>query len=217
MGCGRVGSQIAKELDQAGHSVAVIDSHSEAFDKLDDSFSGQLVTGNGIHRSTLERAGIDEAYAFAAVSRGDNSNMVAVRTVDATYDVTRVVARIADPERAQLCERLGIPTVASAMRTSAALMKRMLPPSTTILWEDATGSVSLCLVRPSADWIGKSIQFVERATRCRVTFISRLAEVIVAHSNLVVQDQDELYVGTQGTDPQLIRRILSQPPKESQK
>lgn len=214
MGCGRVGSRIATELDSAGHYVAIIDKRTEAFESLPEEFSGQRITGNGFHRATLERAGIEEAYAFAAVSDGDNSNVIAARTVSEFYKVERVVARIYDPERAELYERLGIPTVASVLRTSTAILKRMLPPSATVVWEDSTGSVALTLIRPNQQWIGKSIGTVERATGCRVVFISRLTSVVVVQNNMAIQEHDELYVAINGINPGQMRKILSQAPKD---
>lgn len=217
MGCGRVGARLATELDEAGHSVAVIDKRSDAFERLEDSYSGQRVTGSGLDRTVLIRAGIEEAYAFAAVSDGDNSNIIAARTVSEVYQVNRVVARIYDPERAELYERLGIPTVAAVMRTSAAILKRMLPPSTSLVWEDSTGSVSLSVIRPAPQWIGESIDSLERQTHCRVAFISRLAGVVVAAPGMAVQEHDELFIAIEGNDPGAIRRALSAPPRGATK
>lgn len=214
MGCGRVGARLAGELDEAGHSVAIIDIDAEAFERLDDDFSGQRVTGNGFHRSVLERAGIEEAYGFIATASGDNSNMVAARTVSQMYQVERVVARISDPERAAFCERLGIPTVAAVLRVSAALMKRVLPPNATTVWDDPTGRVGLCLIRPQSSWIGVPIETVEKLTKSKVAFVARLATVTVPTKNAVVQEQDELYLAIPREEETRVRKILSRAPEE---
>lgn len=216
MGCGRVGARIAMELDSAGHSVAIIDRKTAAFERLSEDFSGQRITGSGLHRPVLEKAGIDQAFAFAALANGDNSNIIAARTVRQVYDVKQVVARIYDPERAQLYERMGIPTVASVKRTSVAVLKRMLPPSTAIVWDDPTGSVSLVRIRPHATWLGTSLSRVEALGDCRVPFVSRLGGTVLADPLMVLQEDDELFVAQSGLDAAPLRKLLSHPLREDQ-
>src|ERR671929_2088653 len=130
MGCGRLGSTLAHNLDARGHSVAIIDQNSDAFRRLNSEFSGLTVTGFGFDRDVLRAAGVERADAFAAVSSGDNSNIISARLARETFGVPRVVARIYDPKRAEVYERLGIPTVATVPWTSARLLKT-LPGETT--------------------------------------------------------------------------------------
>ncbi|NDF42443.1 MAG: TrkA family potassium uptake protein, partial [Actinobacteria bacterium] len=113
MGCGRVGSTLAQDFQSLGHTVSIIDQDREAFRRLGPNFSGTTVTGMGFDRDTLLQAGIEKADAFAAVSNGDNSNILAARVARETYGVKKVVARIYDPARAEIYQRLGIPTVAT--------------------------------------------------------------------------------------------------------
>ena len=113
MGCGRVGSTLARSLEKRGHTVAVIDQDVEAFRRLGPDFAGRTVRGVGFDREVLLEAGIEQADGFAAVSSGDNSNILAARVVREKYDVENVMARIYDPGRAEVYERLGIPTEAA--------------------------------------------------------------------------------------------------------
>ena len=127
MGCGRVGSTLAHILESQGHTVAVIDAEESAFRRLGHAFAGRRVTGIGFDRDTLREAGIEEAHAFAAVSSGDNSNILAARVARETFGVDNVVARIYDPGRAEVYQRLGIPTVATVRWTADQMMRRLLP------------------------------------------------------------------------------------------
>ena len=102
MGCGRVGSGLAIDLEAAGHSVSIIDQNKEAFRRLGSDFKGQIIAGVGFDRDILLEAGIEKADAFAAVSNGDNSNILAARVARETYGVEKVVARIYDPARAEI-------------------------------------------------------------------------------------------------------------------
>ncbi len=131
MGCGRVGATLAQSLESHGHSVAVIDQNPDSFRRLDVEFSGSKVTGLGFDRDTLTQAGIDDAYGFAAVSDGDNSNILAARVVRETYGIENVVARIYDPHRAEIYQRLGISTVATVRWTADQMLRRMLPMGAT--------------------------------------------------------------------------------------
>src|SRR5215218_10521123 len=127
MGCGRVGSTLAHSLEGLGHDVAVVDQDETAFRRLGVSFEGRRVTGVGFDRDTLREAGIEQAHAFAAVSSGDNSNILAARVARETFGIENVVARIYDPGRAEIYQRLGIPTVATVRWTSDQMMRRLLP------------------------------------------------------------------------------------------
>ena len=109
MGCGRVGAALAIELDTAGFDVVVIDRDPESFDRLPGGFAGRTVTGAGFDRVVLEKAGIRDATAFAAVSSGDNSNIIAARVARETFGIERVIARIYDAGRAAVYERRPFP------------------------------------------------------------------------------------------------------------
>ena len=146
MGCGRVGSTLAHILEDRGNSVAVIDQDPEAFRKLRASFKGSRVTGMGFDRDVLIQAGITEADAFAAVSSGDNSNIISARVVRESFGIERVAARIYDPRRAEVYQRLGIPTVATVRWTADQMLRKLLPEGAEPLWRDTTGKIVLAEV-----------------------------------------------------------------------
>ena len=146
MGCGRVGSSLARNLERVGHSVSIIDQNPAAFRRLGPEFAGDQVTGVGFSRDTLHRAGIDRAGAFAAVSSGDNSNIISARVARETFGVAHVVARIYDPKRAEVYERLGIPTVATVPWTVNRFLSVLLGDKHVEDWRDPSGAVSLVQV-----------------------------------------------------------------------
>jgi trk system potassium uptake protein TrkA len=125
MGCGRVGILLTQELVEAGHQVTVIDKNRSAFDRLPPGFEAKQVVGLGFDKDVLEEAGIKEADAFLAVSSGDNSNIVSARVAREHYHVPKVIARIYDPMRAEIYEKLNIPTV-STTRWGVKQMMLML-------------------------------------------------------------------------------------------
>ena len=194
MGCGRVGSTLAHILEEQGHSVAIIDQDREAFRKLRTGFMGKKVTGVGFDQDVLMEAGIEEAGAFAAVSSGDNSNVIAARVVRESVGVERCAARIYDPRRAEVYQRLGIPTVATVRWTADQMLRRLLPDGTEPLWRDPTGAVVLAEVAYGHDWVGEKVQALEEAARARVAFISRLGEAMLPAPGTVLQEGDVLHV-----------------------
>jgi trk system potassium uptake protein len=194
MGCGRVGSSIAHTLEDQGHSVAVIDQDPEAFRKLRSGFKGAKVTGIGFDRDVLTEAGIERAGAFAAVSSGDNSNVIAARVARESFGVRRVVARIYDPRRASVYQRLGIPTVATVAWTADQMLRRLLPEGAESLWRDPTGAIVLAEVAYSDGWLGQKVCDLENAAHTRIAFISRLGEALLPGPSLVLQEGDVVHV-----------------------
>jgi trk system potassium uptake protein TrkA len=194
MGCGRVGSTLAHILEDRGYSVAVIDQDPEAFRRLGSWFKGKKVTGIGFDQDVLEEAGIREAAAFAAVSSGDNSNVISARVVRESFGVERVAARIYDPRRAEVYQRLGIPTVATVRWTADQMLRRLLPEGAEALWRDPTGQVVLAEVAYDPAWVGEKVHAVEEATGARVAFITRLGEAMLPGPGVVLQEGDVLHV-----------------------
>ena len=190
LGCGRVGALLAHRLDELSHSVAVIDQEADAFRKLGADFRGQTVTGVGFDRETLESAGIQRAHAFAAVSSGDNSNILAARVARETYGVEQVVARIYDPRRAEVYQRLGIPTVATVSWTTQQIMRRLVPLGAQSEYQDPSGSVALAEVHVGPVWIGRSSRDLEATSGARLAFITRYGSAFVPTDESVIQDGD---------------------------
>jgi trk system potassium uptake protein TrkA len=139
MGCGRVGSALARTLEGLGHSVAIIDRDAAAFRRLSADFAGQQITGVGFDRDTLLEAGIDRAHAFAAVSSGDNSNIIAARVARETFGLDNVVARIYDANRRRSTRSSASPTVATVRWTADQVIRRLLPEGEDTEWRDPSG------------------------------------------------------------------------------
>jgi trk system potassium uptake protein len=194
MGCGRVGSTLAHILEDQGHSVAVIDQDADAFRKLRSGFKGRKITGYGFDRDVLIEAGIEEADAFAAVSSGDNSNIISARVVRESFGIQRVAARIYDPRRAEVYQRLGIPTVATVRWTADQMLRTLLPDGAESLWRDPTGKVVLAEVAYSDRWLGEKVKLLEQSTGARVAFISRLGQPVLPEPGTVLQEGDLVHV-----------------------
>jgi trk system potassium uptake protein len=213
MGCGRVGSTLAHILEDRGNSVAVIDRDPEAFRKLRGSFKGSRVTGVGFDRDVLIQAGIQEADAFAAVSSGDNSNIISARVVRESFGIERVAARIYDPRRAEVYQRLGIPTVATVRWTADQMLRKLLPEGAEPLWRDPTGKIVLAEVAFSDRWLGEKVKSIELATGARIAFIDRLGEAMVPSLATVLQEGDVLHVITHEDELDRISEVLSAGPE----
>jgi trk system potassium uptake protein TrkA len=194
MGCGRTGSTLAQMVEARGHTVAVVDQNPDAFRRLGSGFEGRRVVGVGFDRDTLLEAGIHDADAFAAVSSGDNSNILAARVARETFGVSKVVARIYDPGRAEVYQRLGIPTVATVRWTADQMVRRLLPVGATPEFRDASGSLVLAEVQVQLGWVGRRMAALEEAARGRVAFLTRLGEGLVPGPDTVYQEGDLVHL-----------------------
>jgi trk system potassium uptake protein len=215
MGCGRVGSGLAIDLEAVGHSVSIIDQNKEAFRRLGSNFKGQTIAGVGFDRDILLEAGIEKADAFAAVSNGDNSNILAARVARETYGVENVVARIYDPARAEIYQRLGIPTVATVLWTTDQIIRRLAPEGSKSEWRDASGVVQLCEVHLHHDWFGQPISLIESSTKARVAFITRLGSGMIPTENTVLQEGDLVHIMATDGEIKNIEATLAKSPEEA--
>jgi trk system potassium uptake protein TrkA len=212
MGCGRVGATLAQTLESNGHSVAVIDQNPEAFRRLDADFGGNKVTGLGFDRDTLTQAGIEDAFGFAAVSDGDNSNILAARVVRETFGIENVVARIYDPHRAEIYQRLGIPTVATVRWTAHQVLRRMLPMGATDDYRDSSGQIQLAQIDVHEGWIGRPLRALEAASGARIAYLTRYGDGVLPTSDTVLQENDTVHVLLKADDAALVERTLANPP-----
>ena len=216
MGCGRVGSALAKSLEAKGHSVAIIDQDPTAFRRLSADFAGERVTGVGFDRDTLVEASIEKAGAFAAVSSGDNSNIIAARVARETFGIENVVARIYDSGRAEVYQKLGIPTVATVRWTADQVMRRLLPAGTLSEWRDPSGQVALAEVEVSPEWIGHPVRQLEEESGARVAMITRLGNGILPNRDTVVQDGDLVHATMLWEEREKVERVFSSGPTEEE-
>ena len=214
MGCGRVGSTLTRSLESRGHSTAVIDSDPGAFRRLGPSFSGLTVTGMGFDREVLSAAGIERADAFAAVSSGDNSNIIAARVARELFGVENVVARIYDPGRAEVYERLGVPTIATVPWAADQVLRRLLPSGTEPVWRDPSGRLRLDTLYAPFAWVGRSVASLEEGTGVRVAFLTRLGTGTQVTGATVIQEGDHLSLFVVDEDAERALAAVAAGPKE---
>ncbi len=194
MGCGRVGSELAARLEAAQHTVAVIDKNPGSFRSLRYGFKGQQVQGYGFDEDAQRQAGIERAEAFAAVSSGDNSNIVAARLAREKFEVPRVVARIYDPRRAEIYQRLGIPTVATVKWTTDQVMRFLIPEQVASDWRDPTAEIALLTVVLPSEWAGWRIEELEADGHRRVVALTRIGHARIVTPGLVLQEGDQVHL-----------------------
>lgn len=193
VGCGRVGSTLARELSSQGHTVAIIDRKPEAFSRLGESFTGIRIVGIGFDRDVLIEAGIERAGALASVTNGDNSNILIARVAREEFGLERVVARIYDPKRAEIYERLGIATVATVKWTSERILRRILPDLPAVEWTDPSAKVVLVERELPKALVGTRIVDLD-TDFARIAAIRRLGAALIPDRDTVVQEGDVAYV-----------------------
>ncbi|MDA2807122.1 potassium channel family protein [Nocardiopsis suaedae] len=213
LGCGRVGSTLAHTLEDMGHTVAVIDRDPEAFRRLRPGTAGAAVEGLGHDRDVLVKAGIEDASAFAAVSSGDNSNIIAARVALETFGVRHVVARIYDPRRAQVYQRLGIPTVGTVHWTAETVLRRLVPGSDGLdlgpLWRDPSGTLAMTEAPLPHGWYGKRVEQLESALPLRVAYLVRGGELVLPRGDETLDAGDVLHVLARVGDLESVQERLS--------
>ena len=211
VGCGRVGSKLAFALADEGHSVAIIDKNPASFRRLlPDSRARELV-GFGFDRDTLIAAGAEGAGALAAVTSGDNSNILTARIARETFEIPAVVARIYDPRRAEIYQRLGIVTVATVSWTIDQVLRGLFPSRSGAEWLDPTGQIEL-LERPLPPlWIGRQIASLEAETGTKVIAVTRAGVPHLGVDNLVGQAGDVLHLAVETAREVALRDVLGAP------
>jgi trk system potassium uptake protein TrkA len=215
MGCGRVGASLANALERLNHQVAVVDKDQQAFRRLGSEFHGKQVVGNGFDRQVLIEAGIEHAGAFAAVSSGDNSNIISARVARETFGVQHVVARIYDPKRAAVYERLGIPTVATVPWTTDRFLRMLLPEGVATAWREPSGTVAVLQLPLHEGWVGRTVRELQETTNCRVAFIMRFGTGVLPEEGTVVQADDLVYVAALSGTVTDVTVAAAQPPEEA--
>ena len=213
MGCGRVGSMVAIELDGRAHDVVVIDRDPDAFRRLGPDFGGTTVTGVGFDWDTLREAGVETTDAFVAVSSGDNSNIVSARVAREDFNVGTVVARIYDPRRAEIYQRLGIPTVATVRWTADRILRRLLPGGIHEDYRDPSGNVQMAEVTVSPTWVGQTYGRLEQECGVRIGYISRFGQGLIPAGDTVVQESDVVHVLVMTDDAERAAAAVASPPE----
>ena len=214
VGCGRVGSELSGSLEKSGHTVAIIDKNLNAFRRLPPTYAGQKIVGFGFDRDHLIEAGIERAGAVAAVTSGDNSNILSARIARENFGIERVVARIYDPRRALIYQRLGIPTVATVTWTTDQVLRRLLPDDEqTHDWMDPTGTVCLVEYAIPVAWCGKKLAGLNEPGQFWLTAITRLGSAGIVDTNAVGQEGDVLHFVCAVSSLDALRGRLQQGPE----
>jgi trk system potassium uptake protein len=215
MGCGRVGSTLARSLEERSHDVSVIDTNPDSFRRLGSSFNGTKVTGIGFDQSVLEQAEIERADAFAAVSSGDNSNIIAARVARETFGIQQVVARIYDPGRAEVYQRLGITTVATVKWTADQVLRRLLPAGAEPDFRDPSGTIRVDHLPVTEAWIGRRTVTLQEESGSRIAWIDRLGEGMIPTRDTVMQEGDLLHLVMREESADHVYEVFNHGPEES--
>ena len=208
VGCGRVGSGLANALAEEGHHVVVIDKTKRAFRRLDAGFVGKTIVGSGFDRDALASAGAHEADALAAVTSGDNSNILCARIARENYQIPNVVARIYDPRRAEIYQRLGIPTVATVTWTIDYVRRWLDPSRSAVSWSDQSGTLRIIEQPLPSHWAGRPLSEIEIPGQVKVIGVTRGGAVRLDPAELVGQDRDLLQLAVLASaEPALEERL----------
>ncbi|HWD25060.1 MAG TPA: NAD-binding protein [Acidimicrobiales bacterium] len=210
VGCGRVGSKLAFALVNEGHSVAIIDKEPSAFRRLIPEMRPRELIGFGFDRDTLIEAGAEEADALAAVTSGDNSNILTARIARETFQIPAVVARIYDPRRAEIYQRLGIATVATVAWTIDQVLRGLFPSRSTVDWTDPTGRIELVERILPASWAGRAITALEEESGARVVAVTRAGVPQLGPGSLIGQIGDVVHLAVETEGELRLHRVLGE-------
>ncbi len=191
VGCGRVGSELAKLLSAEGHNVVVIDKNSSAFERLGGTFNGLTLAGNGFSLNLLKQAGIEKADAFCAVTNGDNTNLVSAQAAKKIFNVPKVIARVYDPQRAHIYKALGLDIISGTILFAAMLRDKIIESRfSSYLIE--TKELGVIEIEVKNNLAGKTIQDINMPGEFLVVAIRRLQEMIIPEPLTALKGKDIL-------------------------
>ncbi len=198
VGCGRVGSELAKLLSGEGHNIVVIDKNPSAFDRLGGTFNGLTLVGNGFSLSLLKQAGIEKADAFCAVTNGDNTNLVSAQAAKKIFNVPKVIARVYDPQRAHIYQALGLDIISGTMLFAAMLRDKIIESRfSSYLIE--TKELGVIEIEAKNHLVGKTIQDINMPGEFLVVAIRRLQDVIIPELGTILKEKDVLMAAVKVT------------------
>lgn len=208
MGCGRIGSQVSMNLDREGHNVTVIDHDANAEGRLAPNFRGRVIRGVGFDKNILIDSGIEKADAFVAASSSDNANIVAARIARNIFHVPRVVARLYDPRRAEIYQRLGLTTVSSTM-WGAERIQQVLTHTDLDVWETfGRGEVSIVSLEAPSQLIGRIVHQMNIPGEVLVIAITRKNHALLPISGTEIQDGDLIHLAVVSSSFSRLEEIL---------
>jgi trk system potassium uptake protein TrkA len=191
VGCGRVGSELAKLLSNEGHNVVVIDKNSVSFDRLGGTFNGLTMVGNGFDLKLLKQAGAEKADAFCAVTNGDNTNLISAQVAKKIFKVPKVLARVYDPQRAHIYTALGLDIISGTILFAAMLRDKIIESRfSSYLIE--TKDLGVIEIEVKNSLVGKTIQEINIPSEFLVVAIRRLQGVILPEAQTVLKEKDIL-------------------------
>ena len=208
MGCGRVGSHVSQLLVQQGHEVTVIDHDATALARLGADFKGRVVRGLGFDRNVLIEAGVETAEGFVAASSSDNANIVAARTARNIFRVPRVVARLYDPVRAEVYQRLGLTTISSTAWGAERIVEVVTHTDLDTLQVFPDGGTTLIRVEAPARLKGHRVTQLNVPGEVLVTAITRNEHTFIPVSGTEFQDGDVIYLAVIPSAMQRLEEML---------
>ena len=208
MGCGRVGEQLARLLTDEGHQISVIDFDASALERLGPNFKGQRIVGVGFDRTVLVKAGIEQADAFAAASSSDNANILAARIAHNIFHVPRVVARLFDPQRAEIYRRLGMLTISSTTWGAERIRELLTSAEIDPILSLGSGEVSLVNIDVPGQLVGRMVKDLMIPNEILVVAITRQGEAFIPTYGSQFQDGDIIHVAILATSLERFKTLL---------
>ena len=208
MGCGRVGAELTIQLAKAGHTVSIVDKRKEAFDRLPPGFEATTIVGLGFDREVLEKAGIRDADAFIAVSNGDNSNIVSARVAREYFKVPKVIARIYDPMRADIYEKLNIPTVSTTRWGVKQMILMLTHPGEEIKETLAAGDLFRMRVEIPSHLVGNKVSSLNLEGKILVAGVDRGGKGFIPVVSSTFQEGDYAAVIVQKDALEILDELL---------
>jgi trk system potassium uptake protein TrkA len=208
MGCGRIGSQVSMLLSEQGHAVTIIDHDANSEGRLGTNFKGRIIKGLGFDRNILLQAGIEQVEAFVAASQSDNANIVSARIARNIFHVPRVVARLYDPRRAEIYQRLGLTTISST-NWGAERILQVLTHMDIDVWNTfGNGEVALVHVELPTQLTGRNVMQLNVTGEIMVVSITRDDHAFVPTSGTEFHEGDLVHLVVLSTSMERLEHLL---------
>jgi len=211
IGCGRQGAELAKTLSLNGLEITVVDNDPSAFERLGSSFGGQVILGNGMDRDILLKGGIEQADGMAVLTASDEVNIVVARLARQVFTVPRVVARVHDPLKARIYERLGLMTVTPVMLGTQRFRELLTFSPLSPIKRLGNGEVGIIEMEVPPGLVGRTVNELTVPGEIQVTAITRGNKTEIPMSGAVFQEKDIIHMAVESGSTNRLKALLGMP------